>query len=472
VHDADADYARLLDGGEAHPWRAALELTLLLGGGTLWYWIDNRNVLDWDDPSIEQRLDGRAWTFDNNAFPMNFVFHPLSGAAFYALPRANNLGVATSAAYGFAASMMWEYVIEFKEKVSINDVLVTPGAGLTFGEFFHKLAWYLNRTPGPATTGQTAVQWIFGPTVAIHRTLDGVSSARGGSSDALGFSDDIWHRFATWSGFGTAGTPSSDTAAPAGAVNFEGELVSMPGYLRPGSIARFFHEADFTHLAVEVSASDSGTGLEAISDTVLLGYLSQQLSTATRGNAAVIGTSIGYRYLRSTTRGMNERLGVLHFPGAALDWHLFAGTIAARLSARAHADFAGIGSLAYKRWRVAHPDERKKSILLRHGYYYGWGASARLGAELSAGPLRFSGDVMIGGYDSQEGRDRRQSVVTADIDLTDTLLEYQTSLELDTLLSPLTVGGVWSRRNWNSRAGDATASAVTESLMATLNYEF
>src|SRR5690606_8505193 len=56
--------------------RAGLEELAMLAGGTIWYLIDERNVLDWDFDSVEQRFREEAYRFDNNHFPINFVAHP------------------------------------------------------------------------------------------------------------------------------------------------------------------------------------------------------------------------------------------------------------------------------------------------------------------------------------------------------------------------------------------------------------
>src|SRR5688572_18662378 len=73
------------------PLRAALEDLAFLAGGLIWYWIDDRNVLDWDIKSIDERFDESAYRFDNNQFPINFIGHALSGSAFYFMPRSNGL---------------------------------------------------------------------------------------------------------------------------------------------------------------------------------------------------------------------------------------------------------------------------------------------------------------------------------------------------------------------------------------------
>ena len=120
--------------------RAGIESVVGLAGGTAWYWIDReRQVADWDFPSVKQRFTLEAWRYDNNPFAINHIWHPTSGTLFHLAGRSNDLSLPVSAGYGFVASMLWEYALEFREKISVNDVMVTPGAGITMGEFFHWL---------------------------------------------------------------------------------------------------------------------------------------------------------------------------------------------------------------------------------------------------------------------------------------------------------------------------------------------
>src|SRR5690606_10769561 len=62
------------------------ELSIILGVGTLWYWIErDRNVVDWDSGSWRQRFSREAYRFDNNSLGMNFLGHAMSGSAYYGI---------------------------------------------------------------------------------------------------------------------------------------------------------------------------------------------------------------------------------------------------------------------------------------------------------------------------------------------------------------------------------------------------
>jgi hypothetical protein len=109
----------------------------------------NRQVGDWDFPSLKQRLTFEAWRFDNNPFPINFAWHAYDGSQYHLFARSNDLGLLASMGYGIGTSLAWEFGVEFREKVSINDVIVTTGAGTAIGEAVHWLGRYLESAPSP-----------------------------------------------------------------------------------------------------------------------------------------------------------------------------------------------------------------------------------------------------------------------------------------------------------------------------------
>ena len=427
-------------------------MATMLALGTGWYWAyRGQNAVDWDDPNFRARVSGEAWCMDNNGLAMNFLAHPFSGSAFYAVSRANHLSVPTSSLYAFMTSFVWEYVIEFKEKVSINDVAVTPGAGIAMGEFFHKLGLYVNGSISPTTAAESMLRYATGPTVAIDRALHGNRAPVEPPPNAE-FS--LGYRFA-----------SVEQREPGSLgrheLGFSGKFVSIPGYAQVGSFARSLTDADITELSLAVSYSREGSGLDLAADTLLLGYYAQN-HRATDSARGLIGTSIAYRFLDSNAAGVPERLGVLHLPGLAADVHLASGGFSVELMARAHADFAGVGSLAYPLWRAGVPDERPKSILLKKGYYYALGGTGRLQAKLGWGPFALRARAEAALYDSIEGFDRAKDLVTVDVPASDRL--RNTRFELLLLPLPwLTLSAGTEQRQVVSKAGGLrTASNIVE----------
>jgi hypothetical protein len=437
-------------------------MAIVLGGGTVWYVIDDRNVLDWDRPSLRQRLTGEAWRYDNNGPVINFLLHPLSGAAFYSLARANRLGVAESFAYGVAASTAWEYIIEFKEKISINDMIVTPLGGLAIGAFADKLARYLNDVP-PVGALHAAAQWVFGPSIRLHRTMDGEPPPEGVARDSLGLAATFWHAFELEYEGGWIGQ-QGHASWSVHDFGFRGTLASLPGYRRPGSFGRWFYDADVSRLGFGMDWARSDAGSHLVTDTLLAGYHRQTLrgrAAAPRGVMWTAAAALEYRFRHTRAFGFDDREGVLGLPGPAFDLYAASKDVRAELSARANAEFAGQTSVAAPEWQEDHPGVRTKAIVQREGYFYGWGGSLAAWGEVAVGPFWTRAHVRSGWYDSQEGLDRAQERLEDDTEFHEIVKEYGVSFGVE-LCPALRVGVAHEVRHRLSTAGSTLANRAAE----------
>jgi Domain of unknown function (DUF3943) len=435
----------------AHHGRALWEMGGGLVLGTTGYWLlRRRNMVDWDDPKPFARLDGSAWVLDNNAIGVNFLGHPVMGGVSHAFARANHHSVLGAYGYSFLTSFLWEFVIEFKEKVSVNDVLVTPTTGVPLGEFFHKLGLYLD-SGHHDSLGVGVLRWTLGSGVSLDRRLDGRPPPRVLVQDSLGFSAEIWHEFAARYGVFEVQTPKGTHTARY-ELGLAGRLVTLKGYGASGAFGRAFWGAEIADFALDAEASRYGTGLRVRADSILAGYHAQRLERSSerlRGVLVTLGTSLGYEYLRSAANryssveralelpepdlgyhapNRREQYGALQLPGLAADFRWLGAGAAFEGRARLQPSFAGVGAAAFYRWSAAHLDERTKNVLHRQGYFYGWGGAANVVAKASLGPLRAGFELLYGAYRSQDGMDRRPEQLSVDVPATADVLRYQGSL--------------------------------------------
>ena len=402
--------------------RPALEIGAGLGAASLWYFLDERNVLDWDSPSARERLNGEAWRFDSNTFALNSVWHPLAGTGMYALARGNRLNVLPSFLYTFAGSTAWEYVIEFNEKISINDMLVTPLGGLALGEFFHKLALHLSDA-APRGASQQALAWTFGLSVHGHRTLDGLES----SSEARA----LWKDLSFGYGFGIVDAVGEPRALATHTLGFSGTFSSLAGYRRPGSVERWFYDAEIASFDLDVDFSARGAGVDVFGETRLVGYHTQALAGPAKLPQGVFANgAVGVAYAYGSTRafGFDDRRGLLLFPG-------FTGEVGARHGAlhyaaalRAYPSFGGMSAPSYESWRREVPDARTKTVLEREGYVYGWGFHGGLRASVGYHALELRCELEADHLSSIEGLDRAQERVEVDPHVVERSLRSTASL--------------------------------------------
>lgn len=467
MRHAPTEYRRRLEAMTPAHLLTLGEEALILGAGTLWYWLDDRNLADWDYPSWKERFTLEAWRYDNNEFPINFLGHTFNGATFYALPRANDLSVPVSATYALLTSFAWEFLIEFREKVSINDMLVTHGAGIPVGEFASKLWRYLNGVPHDASLAQRGFAAGVGFPRWVYQAIYGPKSVDGPYDD-LGLSAAIGrylemgyrlrlHRF------------DGESAVTHGGW-LGGRLSSIPGEGRPGSFSLFFHEADVVTLSMGMGLGSEARELELYTDTHLLGLYTQALDVVGDGHAGVVGLSLAYSYRFQDFDGYNDRLALLHMPGPGADYLFRSGPLELATTWRLNGDFAGIHSAAYSSWAAdaVREGDRPKSILRKHNYYYGWGISSRLGASLRVAPFDLGARLLIGGYASEEGLDRTQEELTLDPAGSDRVLLTDTSLGFTVPTTSLRLGVGWgATRRWSRmehRARERTLQTWSTSL--------
>lgn len=440
-----------------HYLRAAAELSLFLGAGTLWYHFGQEHDGGVVRPPWRERFTREVLRLDNNGYLINFVGHPLSGAAYYGFSRGNGMSMATSASYAFAASFLWEYVAELNDKISVNDLITTPVAGIATGEFFSRLALYLNRAPGGGSRVQRAFGWTLGFSQAVHDAMDRRRPPPAWvEADSLGYDASIAHRF-TWRA-GAAVARGDAGAFPLVDTAVEGRLVALPHYLYAGRGRRFFGDAEVTSMRLRVAAGSEGHGVEWDADTILLGLYAKRApadASLVRSAAVLFGTSVGYLYRRDDFESFVDRIGTTRLPGLALDVDSLFRRVALSARARLHAEFAGVYADSFSAWRAAHPDERTKTALENDQYYYAWGLSAGLALRLEHPYFAIEGMVAHARYDSQEGLDRNQEEVTFDVEARDRVLDAEIALRVP-IAPPLgffvELGA--SRRERSSRVGE------------------
>ena len=400
---------------------------------------------------MEQRFREDAYRFDNNHFPINFIAHPLSGAAYYGLPRSNRMDVPSSFLYGVATSFLWEFVIEFQERFSLNDAVTTPLGGLAIGEGLHRLARYLDRTAHPA------LAWTLGLPVALHEAMDGrsVGRERGAPDEPPG-----WARLALQYGFAWA-EPGQDAAGPGfdlHRIRGSARFAALDSYLEPGSSVSGFFDAEVADLRMDALFSSTGAGFELWADTIVMGVHARDLSARSDGLfgvAAVAGTSISHAYRFENFDGWHDRLSYTGFPGIAGDLEVHLGPLSGRVSGRFHFVFGGSHAPGFARWQALAPMQTPKSILAKHGYWYGFGYAGRLELEITAGIVTLGASLSSVHLDSQEGFDRLQADVTHDVDGTADLLDLGARVRVSGL--PF---GLFAEASWRALMRDDTLGGV------------
>jgi hypothetical protein len=404
---------------------AVLEELSVLAAGTAYYWIrPSLNRTDWDFPSATTRLQYLEAKFDNNKFKTNHVLHPVAGATYYAFARENDLSPWASAAYAVGASSVFEFLLEWLEKVSYNDLVFTPAAGVPAGEFFFELSQYLNSTKGAHTPADYVAEYSLGLPGKIHGDPEGLHSRQPMPSDERGFSSAFFHEFHL--GFGLGVTRVDRESVVYERFAAEGRLIAMPGILRPGHFATGFSEANFNEARIRYSFGMRDLEADAAFQTTIAGYYAQDFEfdrRGLRGQAAMLGVGMGYNYHDAQAAGGIDQWSFTHLVGPnTLAWLAFGGVLL-RLGADVHYDFGAAYALAYPKYKSVYPPDETKSVLKEQGYQFVHGASARAELSIAYARAELGARRGFGHYWSIQGADRFQSDIAHEVTATDEISE-------------------------------------------------
>ena len=70
-----------------------------------------------------------TWSFEADPFGTNMEGHAASGTVYYLIARGNRVSIPEAFAWTFGTALLWE-LVEFREPVSINDLIMTPAGDL------------------------------------------------------------------------------------------------------------------------------------------------------------------------------------------------------------------------------------------------------------------------------------------------------------------------------------------------------
>lgn len=425
--------------------RAGIEQLGILAAELGYYWLKaDSNTEDWDYPDFQQRfVSFQAVRFDNNLSITNFVIHPLAGTMYYSFSRVNGLSIYESLAVSTLSSAMYEWWLEWLEKVSINDLIVTPFGGWAPGEFLFSLESYLNSAPGEGAWGNRAFQYTLGSPVYLHNQADGVLPPPPVEADSLGFSSAYYHRFSLGYGY-TAVDNNLGSSSAVSDVGFGAALYKMPGFLREGSFETNFGDGNFSDVETRMSFSGYGwAGADVWFSNDFAGRYSQDIeatSNGLRGYGLLAAANTAVRYVQSSLLGRTDMWAISHLVGPHVRYWAVDGDFHADLQVSVHADFAGVQSLQYREWTNRYGAVGTKTELQNHSYYFAYGTSGRFDARLGFGGVELGGRLEVGVYDSIEGWDREQEMVTRDVHNKDQIVELSGWFQYEIPHAPIDFG--------------------------------
>jgi hypothetical protein len=387
----------------AHYGMTALGTTLALLGGTAWYWrekdFNSRDwALRWDRASWKAKLiTFDAVRFDDNHFDTNAFWHPLDGAGLYLLARGNGLQPGQSLAVVTAFSVAWEYLIEFREYPSVNDMIFTPLAAISLGEPAIRLAELLRTgSSGPVKRGVAA---LLDPVGTANDYFRGERRPPGAETDLWGLPTTYRHRLDVFVGLGQTdyGAGRQRTEGDFGADLF---IDGTPGFGREGRGWQVTGPGSLSFLA-GAAAVDQGrlVGATTVGKVSMVGAQwrsFEDVGPDPHGQTVFAGVATGFEYAtRSSPTFSSDQLGIIRLVGPLVEGTVVRGRARLDFVTDASWDFAmvhpfGGGAIAMS----GQPVAGVPTVVTNEGYYFGQGLS--LGARLRAAFGRWETGVDVG----------------------------------------------------------------------------
>lgn len=383
------------------------------------------------------QLDG--FRMDSNTFSFNWT-HSLAGGMYYNYARTSRLNKFESLLYTFTCAFAWESLVEFREVISINDMIATPFGGVSFGEATFQLGRYF-RSRRPTFANKIA-RLLSNPIMAFNEWLD-----RKKYKEQFAYGEgEFWGdcRLVAGPRFAAMAGEAANTLTY---VGLETQIFHLPGYGEPGSTSVNIKDTLFSEFNLDAAYSKKGMyQFDIYAKAVLFGHFSQNIQGSSalpdkRGYSFFVGASCAFDVMNidpakladaadSTAPDKADKHCIINLLGPTVDLTIYRGPLKIRFGADAYADFAMIHSHAFKKYAQLYPVGVTKVTLGEHGYYYALGITLSSLLEIDYANLELKGAVKFHYYDSVDGMDRFQNDITPgnDFNLTDRRVSCRMSL--------------------------------------------
>jgi hypothetical protein len=403
--------------------KTVVEETLLLGLGTLWYWrspsLSDADI-NWDWTDWKAKLfSTKDIVWDDNLFDTNVVSHPRAGFSYYQIARGNGFGFSASFLSAVLASTAWEYLSEFIEKPSLNDLIVTPVAGTVIGEASYQVGRYFASGPPNAVNQLGAL--VFSPVATINSWASGHDAAR--VLNPMG-ERQPWHRFEFGAGASRSAF-SNGSGRDDVVLNLGDRIISNHLYLRPGEGMTPVAPGQWTEISGRLLLdSEQSSGIDFHSHVLMWGrylrdYDEVPPGTEPSGWGAVTGLSASFDYYTRTLPNIRDHVATIGIIGPMLEVDRQRGGLRFHASAATRWGIALVTSLAYPAVAAELNGSFIKSVLRQQDYYYAQGLFSTAGMAVGYKNVELAVGGRLDAFWSVNARDRYQSKIQDDFSLDD-----------------------------------------------------
>jgi hypothetical protein len=445
--------------------RALLLSGILISVNSTKYWIkysqwieDWQFELTWNDQK-RRWFSREGYKFDSNPFLTNWT-HTLSGAIYFNFARYNRLSTLESSLFMLSTNLVWEFITEWREVISIGDNICTGIAGISIGEPLFWIGSYFTQKNGLLNSILGA---LFNPVVATNDILD-----KNKYRSDLHLERFSKPRFELFFGLKKSSFQDNDSTQAQFNTGIEVRYYTIEGYGEPGSINQYMKDTLFSEISGDIAFG--ANNLEEYSfftRALLFGWFKQNLKQNSvkelTGYNYILGAGTAFDFFKKKStqyydKGeyhydfeggelppqpteFTDKLAVMNLIGPVFELSLYSGPFKLRTSVSAYFDFALINSLAINQYSTVYDlaDPRIKTTLSYYGYYYALGLTLASDLEISYNNIRLQGKIKYQTYDSIDGLDRFQDELDDDSNVRDTRLIYKISLGARLSRSPVTL---------------------------------
>lgn len=367
-------------------WRMlALQLAVLGGGLTLYYKDRDLNSQDWEYsynwPALKAKLTGEAYSLDNNYFDTNVMAHSAAGALYYAGARSIRLTILESLLVAFSTSAVWEFLAEFREEVSINDLIVTPLSGLAIAETSIQLGTFFDRSC--STRANQVLGTVLMPFKTVNDQIDGAQPWRATYCDANGLTKRGEHRFEFGGGGALTFELQGPRSAPQGSarVRIQAEVINLRNYGRAGHAWTTFADGNVTLLDAELTGASTGVSdLRLLARPILAGAHHRNLRRSSdqklTGTEFILGGGFGIEYSRhryGQQAPKNDPVFVLEVPSLFGRWRWLRQNDQVEAGLIAAGTFSEVGVFAMEEYSALNSRDELATVASLHGYNHALG---------------------------------------------------------------------------------------------------
>jgi hypothetical protein len=453
----------------AHPYlRTAFEEFLIIGVGSIWYWRHPSNSasglhFDWTDWRTKMSST-RFIVFDTDLFITNGLAHPFAGAIYYQVARGNGLSPLASLVASFLTSTAWEYVAEWDEKPSTNDLIFTPAGGAVIGEATYRLGRMF--AAGSPSMGNCMGALLFSPVATLNEARV-CHTGYNQPTDDFGLPARTWH----YVGFNIGQAYSSFDG---GAVSTSVDLglgvaiVDHHGYRQPGRGLTAVSPGEWTELRWENLISRPGfRGLQLHAGGVWWGRYYRNYAAPdetprreTDGWGMMLGLGSTFDFDSRLLPVEWDRVVTAGLAGPMLEYSARHGGLITRATLTAQYGFSMVTSLAYPGAAAAFADDTIKSELRQQGYYYAQSVTGAATLSLNDEPLEVYLRARMGAYWSINDGDSYQGEITDNFSLHDQRIYLRALASLRILGGPLRTALAIDQINRDSQLPGSSYSGV------------